>query len=189
MRWNPSGGRDLSDRGTAWLVVPVSADELIKRYEAGGGRLAAANAQGLAVPPSLHTALVTCMDSRIDTFGLFKMEIGETHVLRNAGGVVTDDVIRSLAISQRQLGTRDVLLVQHNGCGLATFTDDEFCEELAAETGMRPPWRTHAFRDPAQSVRRDITQLRHDPFLHPDTRVRGFVLDIHAGVLEEVVVD
>jgi carbonic anhydrase len=110
-------------------------------------------------------------------------------VLRNAGGVITDDVIRSLTISQRKLGTRDVLLVQHNGCGLATFTDDEFCEELAAETGMRPSWRTHAFRDPAVSVRRDIAQLRHDPFLHPETRVRGFVLDIHAGVLEEVVVE
>lgn len=167
----------------------MSAEELIRRYEAGGGRLAAASAEGLAVPPSLHTAVVTCMDSRIDVFALFKMEIGEAHVLRNAGGVVTDDVIRSLAISQRQLDTRDVLLVQHNGCGLTTFTDEDFCEELATEIGMRPSWRTHAFRDPAQSVRRDITQLRHDPFLHRDTRVRGFVLDIHTGVLDEVVVD
>jgi carbonic anhydrase len=167
----------------------VSAEELIKRYEAGGGRLAAASAVGLAVPPSLRTAVLTCMDSRIDVFALFGMDIGETHVLRNAGGVVTDDMIRSLTISQRMLGTRDVLLVQHNGCGLATFTDDDFCEELATETGMRPPWRTHAFRDPALSVRRDIVQLRHDPFLHPDTLVRGFVLDIGAGVLEEIVVD
>ena len=166
----------------------MSAEELIRRYEAGGGRLAAANAEGLAVPPSLHTAIVTCMDSRIDVFALFKLNIGETHVLRNGGGVVTDDVIRSLTISQRKLGTRDVLLIQHNGCGLTTFTDDEFCEELAAETGMRPSWRTHAFREPAESVRRDIAQLRHDPFLHPDTRVRGFVLDIHTGVLDEVVV-
>jgi carbonic anhydrase len=166
----------------------VSADELIKRYEAGGGRLAAASAVGLAVPPALHTAVVTCMDSRIDVFALFGANLGEVHVLRNAGGVVTDDVIRSLTISQRKLDTRDVLLVQHNGCGLATFSDDEFCEEIAAETGMRPTWRTHAFRDPAVSVRRDIVQLRHDPFLHPDTRVRGFVLDIDAGVLDEVVV-
>jgi carbonic anhydrase len=110
-------------------------------------------------------------------------------VLRNAGGVVTDDVIRSLAISQRKLGTREVLLVQHTGCGLATFTDDEFCEELAAETGTRPSWRTHAFREPAVSVRRDIVHLRHDRFLHPDTRVRGFVLDIEAFVLDEVFVD
>ncbi len=178
-----------AERTTTWLIVAVSAEELIRRYEAGGGRLAAASAEGLAVPPSLKTVIVTCMDSRIDEFALFGMNIGEAHVRRNAGGVVTDDVIRSLAISQRKLGTRDVLLVQHNGCGLATFTDDEFCEELAAETGMRPSWRTHAFRDPAVSVRRDITQLRHDPFLHPKTQVRGFVLDIHEGVLEEVVAE
>lgn len=164
----------------------MSAEELLKRYEAGGGRLAAASADGLAVPPSLRTAVVTCMDSRIDVFALFKMDIGETHVLRNAGGVVTDDVIRSLTISQRKLGTRDVILVQHSGCGLATFTDDEFCEELAEETGMRPSWRTYAFREPAQSVRRGIAQLRHDPFLHPDTHVRGFVLDIKTFALDEV---
>ncbi|MFC7660731.1 beta-class carbonic anhydrase [Pseudonocardia benzenivorans] len=126
------------------------------------------------------------MDSRIDTFTLFGLKLGEVHVLRNAGGVVTDDVIRSLTISQRKLGTRDILLVQHSGCGLATFTDDDFSEELAVETGMRPPWRTHAFRDPMVSVRRDLAQLRHDPFLHPDTRVRGFVLDIESFVLQEV---
>jgi carbonic anhydrase len=173
----------------AWLVVTVGIEQLLRRYEAGGGRLAAASAEGLAVPPSLRTAVLTCMDSRIDVFALFAMDIGETHVLRNAGGVVTDDVIRSLAISQRKLRTRDVLLVQHSGCGLATFTDDDFCEELAAETGMRPSWRTHAFRDPALSVRRDIVQLRHDRFLHPDTRVRGFVLDIETFVLDEVFVD
>lgn len=164
----------------------MSHEELLERYQAGGGRLAAASAEGLAVPPSLQTAVVTCMDSRIDVFALFGMKVGETHVLRNAGGVVTDDVIRSLTISQRKLGTRDVVLVQHTGCGLATFTDDDFSEELADETGMRPAWRTHAFRDPVVSVRRDIAQLRHDPFLHPDTRVRGFVLDIQTFALQEV---
>jgi carbonic anhydrase len=169
--------------------VAVSTEELLRRYEAGGGHLAAASAQGLAVPPSLRTAVVTCMDSRIDVFALFGMGIGETHVLRNAGGVVTDDMIRSLTISQRKLNTRDVLLVQHTGCGLTMFTDEDFCEELAEETGMRPAWRTHAFRTPALSVQRDILQLRHDRFLHPDTRVRGFVLDIETFVLDEVVVD
>ncbi|OZM81737.1 carbonic anhydrase [Pseudonocardia sp. MH-G8] len=167
----------------------MSSEELLRRYEAGGGKLAAASAEGLAVPPSLRTAVVTCMDSRIDTFALFGMNIGETHVLRNAGGVVTDDIIRSLTISQRKLGTRDVILVQHAGCGLTMFTDEEFSEELATETGMRPSWRTHAFREPAESVRRDIVQLRHDPFLHPDTRVRGFVLDIETFALDEVLVD
>ncbi|GEL19175.1 beta-class carbonic anhydrase [Pseudonocardia asaccharolytica] len=167
----------------------MSHEELVRRYEAGGGKLAAANAEGLAVPPSLRTALLTCMDSRIDTFALFGLTLGEVHVLRNAGGVVTDDVIRSLTISQRKLETRDVVVVQHTGCGLTMFSDDDFCEELATEVGMRPPWRTHAFREPALSVRRDMAQLRHDPFLLPETRVRGFVLDTERFVLEEVYLD
>jgi len=167
----------------------VGIEELIQRYEAGGGQLAAANADGLAVPPALRTVVLTCMDSRIDVFALFGMKLGEAHVLRNAGGVVTDDVVRSLTISQRKLGTRDVLLVQHTGCGLLTFTDDEFSEELAREVGMRPPWRTHAFHDPAVSVRRDLAQLRHDPFLVPGTRVRGFVLDIESFALQEVRIE
>ncbi|SHL12189.1 carbonic anhydrase [Pseudonocardia thermophila] len=167
----------------------MSNEELLRRYEAGGGHLAAVNAAGLAVPPSLATAVVTCMDSRIDVFTLFGLDLGEVHVLRNAGGVVTDDVVRSLTISQRKLHTRDVMLVQHTGCGLMTFTDDEFAEELAEETGMRPQWRTHAFVDPVVSVRRDMAQLRHDPFLHPDTKIRGFVLDIENFTLEEVELD
>jgi carbonic anhydrase len=164
----------------------MAIEELLERYEAGGGRLAASNAEGLPVPPALHTALVTCMDSRIDVFALFGMQLGEVHVLRNAGGVVTDDVIRSLTISQRKLQTRDILLVQHAGCGLTTFTEDEFTEELAGETGMRPPWRTHAFRDPVVSVRRDMALLARDPFLVPGTKIRGFVLDLEDFHLLEV---
>jgi carbonic anhydrase len=164
----------------------MAFEELLRRYEAGGGHLAAARAEGLAVPPALQTVVLTCMDSRIDVFALFGMELGEVHVLRNAGGVVTDDVIRSLTISQRKLKTRDVLIVQHSGCGLGTFTDDDFTEELAQEVGMRPSWRTHAFRDPVVSVRRDLAQLRHDPFLVPGTRVRGFVLDIESFALQEI---
>ena len=167
----------------------MAIEELIRRYEAGGGHLAKANAEGLAVPPALHTAVLTCMDARLDVFALFGLEIGDVHVLRNAGGVVTDDVVRSLTISQRKLGTREILLMQHTGCGLGTFTDDDFSEELAGEVGMRPPWRTHAFRDPLVSVRRDMTQLRHDPFLLPGTRVRGFVVDIVTFDLEEVFVE
>jgi carbonic anhydrase len=167
----------------------VAIEELIRRYEAGGGHLAKANAEGLAVPPALHTVVLTCMDSRLDVFALFGLEMGDVHVLRNAGGVVTDDVIRSLTISQRKLATREILLMQHTGCGLGTFTDDDFSEELANEVGMRPPWRTHAFRDPLVSVRRDMAQLRHDPFLLPGTRVRGFVVDIVTFDLEEVFVE
>jgi carbonic anhydrase len=167
----------------------MAIEELIQRYEAGGGHLAKANAEGLAVPPALHTVVLTCMDSRIDVFALFGLKLGEVHVLRNAGGVVTDDMIRSLTISQRKLQTRDILLMQHAGCGLGTFTDEEFSEELADEVGIRPSWRTHAFRDPVLSVRRGMAQLCHDPFLLPDTRVRGFVVDIETFDLEEVFVE
>jgi len=165
----------------------VTNEELLRRYQAGGGRLAAANAEGVAVAPALHTTILTCMDSRIDVFALFGLALGEVHVLRNAGGVVTDDVVRSLTISQRKLGTRDVLLVQHTGCGLAMFTDEEFAEELAEDVGMRPQWRTFAFADPAVNVRRGMARLRHDPFLLPGTVVRGFVLDIEEFTLEEVL--
>jgi carbonic anhydrase len=143
----------------------VTNEELLRRYEAGGGHLAASNAEGLAVAPALHTSVLTCMDSRIDVFALFGLEIGDVHVLRNAGGVVTDDVVRSLTISQRKLETRDILLVQHTGC---------------------PQWRTYAFADPIVNVRRGIAQLRHDPFLLKDTVVRGFVLDINEFTLYEV---
>jgi len=167
----------------------LSIEELIRRYEAGGGRLAKASAEGLAVPPALHTVVLTCMDSRLDVFALFGLQMGEVHVLRNAGGVVTDDVVRSLTISQRKLQTREILLMQHAGCGLGTFTDEDFSEELANEVGMRPPWRTHAFRDPLVSVRRDMAQLRHNPFLLPGTRIRGFVVDIETFDLEEVFIE
>jgi carbonic anhydrase len=143
----------------------------------------------LDVEPQRHLAVVTCMDSRLDVFALFGLQMGEVHVLRNAGGVVTDDVVRSLTISQRKLETREILLMQHAGCGLGTFTDEDFSEELANEVGMRPPWRTHAFRDPLVSVRRDMAQLRHNPFLLPGTRVRGFVVDIETFDLEEVFIE
>ena len=162
----------------------MSIEELIRRYEAGGGHLAKTSAEGLAVPPALHTVVLTCMDSRLDVFALFGLQMGEVHVLRNAGGVVTDDVIRSLTISQRKLQTREILLMQHAGCGLGTFTDEDFSEELANEVGMRPPWRTHAFRDPGVSVRRDMAQLRHDPFLlprHPGPWLRRRHRDLRPG--------
>ena len=163
-----------------------ATDEFIRNNAAYAAEF---DSGGLLTPPKKQVTVVTCMDSRMDIFALLGLNNGEAHIIRNAGGVVTDDVIRSLTISQRKLGTRDVLIVQHAGCGLGTFTDDDFSEELAREVGMRPPWRTHAFRDPATSVRRDMAQLRHDPFLHPDTRVRGFVLDIESFDLEEIFVD
>lgn len=167
----------------------MAAEELLRRHGDGGGRAAAEQAEGAPAPPALHTVVLTCMDARIDPQTLFGLRAGEVHVLRNAGGIVTEDVLRSLTISQRKLGTRDVLVVQHSGCGLATFTDDAFSDELAHEVGARPTWRAHTFDDPAMSVRRGLARLRHDPFLHPDTRARGFVLDIASFELQEIVAD
>ncbi|MET0189208.1 MAG: carbonic anhydrase [Pseudonocardia sediminis] len=164
----------------------MSNDELLRRHDATGRDRCAGAAAGLAAAPSLHTAVVTCMDCRIDEQALFGLEPGDVHVLRNAGGVVTDDVVRSLVISQRKLGTREVLLVQHTGCGMATFTDDEFTEELAQETGLVPSWRPQAFADAATNVRRGITRLSSDPFLLKDVTIRGFVLDIEKFTLTEV---
>lgn len=158
-------------------------DELLDRY--GADRVPA----GVPAPPALRTVLVTCMDARIDPAALFGLAPGEVHVLRNAGGVVTDDVLRSLAISQRKLGTRDVVLVQHTGCGMGTFTDDEFVEELVQHTGRRPPWRPLAFADVRSSVRHGMHGLATDPFLTRDTRVRGFVLDLDDSELHEIGAD
>ncbi|WP_363320424.1 carbonic anhydrase [Pseudonocardia sp.] len=161
-------------------------EELLERHGTVGRQAAASRAEGLPARPALHTVVVTCMDARIDVYRLFGLAPGEVHVLRNAGGVVTDDVVRSLAISQRKLDTRDVLIVQHAGCGLSTFTDDEFAAELVERTGSRPDWRCHTFADPAESVREGMALLRRNPFLVPGMRVRGFVLDLAGFGLAEV---
>jgi carbonic anhydrase len=166
--------------------MAVSHDELLRRYEVEGRQRAAAGAEGAAAVPAQHTVVVTCMDARIDPLALFGLRPGDVHVLRNAGGLVTEDVRRSVVISQRKLGTRAVLVVQHSGCGLATFTDDDFSDELTAEVGTRPPWRAGTFTDTAESVRTGVAALRGDPFLLPGTVVRGFVLDITRFTLDEV---
>jgi carbonic anhydrase len=167
-------------------MIGMGHEELLRRHETEGRRRAAAAAQGAVAAPTQHTVIVTCMDARIDVATLFGVQPGEAHVLRNAGGVVTEDVLRSLAISQRKLGTRDVLLVQHSRCGLASFTDEEFSDELATEVGMRPSWQAGTFTDPATSVRRGMARVRRDPFLLTGTTVRGFVLDIQGFGLDEV---
>jgi carbonic anhydrase len=171
-------------------MIGVGHEELLRRYQAEGGRSRAATAgQGAVVVPSQHTVVITCMDARIDPGVLFGLKPGDAHVLRNAGGLVTEDVLRSLAISQRKLGTREVLVVQHSRCGLASFTDDEFSEELNTDVGMRPSWRAGTFTDPATSVRRGMARIRRDPFLLKGTTVRGFVLDIDGFGLTEVYTD
>ncbi|MFC6093805.1 beta-class carbonic anhydrase [Saccharothrix lopnurensis] len=137
--------------------------------------------------PSMKIAILTCMDSRIRVFEIFGLKQGEAHVLRNAGGVVTDDMIRSLALSQRKLGTEEVLLVHHSNCGLELVTEDAFKDELEQDSGLRPTWSVEAFREVKDSVRGSVNRVRHSPFLIHRDRVRGFVYDVHTGQLIEVV--
>ena len=136
--------------------------------------------------PSTGVAVVACMDARIDVYRLFGLERGEAHVIRNAGGVITDDVIRSLAISQRGLGTTEIILVHHTRCGLQDFDDEAFADDLERETGERPAWRAGGFNDAAADVRRSIEALRKDRFIPNRDRIRGFVFDVETGCLDEV---
>jgi carbonic anhydrase len=141
----------------------------------------------LPSPPSLHVAVVACMDARLDPVYLLCLRPGEAHVIRNAGGVVTDDVIRSLAVSQRKLGTTEVMLLHHTKCGMATFTDDDFWAELQQATGLRPTWAVETFRDTESDVRQSMERVRRSPFLTNTTTVRGFVVNIETGDLTEVL--
>lgn len=136
--------------------------------------------------PALRVAVVACMDARLDPVQLLGLRPGEAHVIRNAGGVVTDDVIRSLAVSQRKLGSTEVLLLHHTHCGMATFSDEEFWAELEADTGLRPTWAVGTFRDAESDVRQSVERVRRSPFLSATTAVRGFVVDIETGDLAEV---
>lgn len=131
-------------------------------------------------------AILTCMDARIRVFEIFGLIQGESHILRNAGGVVTDDMIRSLALSQRKLGTREVLIVQHTDCGLSMVTEDDFKDELEAASGLRPTWSVEAFREVEDSVRRSVQRVRRSDFLPHTDSVRGFVYDVKLGRLTEV---
>jgi carbonic anhydrase len=137
--------------------------------------------------PSLHVAILTCMDARIRVFELFGLIQGEAHILRNAGGVVTDDVIRSLALSQRKLGTTEVMVVQHTNCGLSLVTEDDFKDELEQATGLRPTWAVEAFREVKDSVRTSVQRVKRSDFLPHTGSVRGFVYDVHTGELTEVI--
>jgi len=141
---------------------------------------------GLPGVPSRHVAVVACMDARLDVYRLLGLGDGEAHVIRNAGGVLTDDVLRSLTVSQRKLETREVVLIHHTKCGMATFTDDDFAAELESDTGQRPAWSAGAFADTEQDVRDAVAKVRACPFLLHTDQVRGFVFDIDAGTLTEV---
>src|SRR5699024_8379735 len=140
----------------------------------------------LPMPPKRQVAVLACMDARLNVYGLLGLSEGEAHVIRNAGGVVSEDVVRSLAISQRLLGTREIVLIHHTDCGMLTFSDDEFRAQIEADTGIRPSWAAEAFTDPADDVRQSLRRVAASPSIpHRDT-ARGFVYSVSDGTLEEV---
>jgi carbonic anhydrase len=141
----------------------------------------------LPLPPAKGVAVVACMDARLNVYGLLGLQEGDAHVIRNAGGVVTDDEIRSLSISQHLLGTKEIVLIHHTGCGMLTFSDDEFADRLESETGSRPSWRAEAFGDLQGDVRESIARIKASPFIPRKESVRGFVYDVETGSLTEVV--
>ena len=159
-------------------------DDLVRRHLDGTDMGAP---EILSPVPGLHVTVVTCMDARIKVFDVFGLKHGEVHILRNAGGIATDDIIRSLAISQRKLETREVIIMQHTRCGMMTITDDEFKDELEADSGLRPPWAVEAFRDVKASVRQSVERVRRSPFVQYRDNVRGFVYDVNTAALEEVL--
>jgi carbonic anhydrase len=140
----------------------------------------------LGMPPSKHVAVLACMDARLIPTRVLGLNEGEAHVLRNAGGVVTDDAIRSLAISQNLLGTEEIILLHHTDCGMLTFSDEEFAAKLEDETGQRPGWSAQAFSDVEADVRDSLARLRESPFIPRKDSIRGFVYDVKSGELREV---
>ncbi len=140
----------------------------------------------LPLPPSKHVAVLACMDARLNVYGALGLQEGEAHVIRNAGGVVTDDEIRSLAISQRLLGTREIVLIHHTDCGMLTFTDDDFRQTLIDETGVEPGWTAESFTDLDDDVRKSVSRIKASPFIPLTDDVRGFVFDVATGRLREV---
>lgn len=161
-------------------------DELLANAE----RYAETFDQGdLPMPPAKRIAVLACMDARLNPYGLLGLHEGDAHVIRNAGGVVTDDEIRSLAISQRLLGTEEIILIHHTDCGMLTFSDDEFRRQIEQETGVKPEWAAEAFDDLEGDVRQSIARIRASPFIPNKDRVRGFIYDVHTGHLAEVALE
>jgi carbonic anhydrase len=155
-------------------------------YASNNEQYALTHTGGVPGRPSKHIAVVACMDARMSVAPMLGMRDGEAHVLRNAGGVVTDDVVRSLAISQRLLGTREIMLIHHTDCGMQRTTEDEFKRAVEAETGIRPPWAVESFGDAEQDVRQSIARLMASPFIPHKDAIRGFVFDVDTGKLNEV---
>jgi carbonic anhydrase len=142
---------------------------------------------GLPLPPARRIAIVACMDARLDPQALLGLHEGDAHVIRNAGGVITDDEIRSLAISQRLLGTEEIMLIHHTDCGMLTFKDDDLRREIQSETGVKPAWAAEAFDDLEEDVRQSIARIKASPFIPRKDKVRGFVYEVESGRVREVV--
>ena len=140
----------------------------------------------LPLPPARKLAVVACMDARLDPHQVLGLVEGDAHVIRNAGAVVSDDVIRSLVISQRLLGTREIVLIQHTDCGMLTFRDDAFKDEIEADTGLRPAFALEAFKDLEQNVRQSMARIRVSPFIPHKDRLHGFIYDCATGRINEV---
>jgi carbonic anhydrase len=141
----------------------------------------------LPLPPAKGTAVIACMDARLNVYAILGLNEGESHVIRNAGGVVTDDAIRSLAISQRLLGTTEIVLIHHTDCGMLTFTDDQFKRSIQDETGVKPAWAAESFADLDEDVRQSVARIKASPFIPRKDAIRGFVFDVATGKLNEVI--
>jgi len=158
-------------------------DEILEHNEAYVGQFTKGS---LPMPPAKKLAVVACMDARLETGVLLKLVEGDAHVIRNAGGVVTDDVIRSLTISQRLLGTREIMLIHHTDCGMLTFTDEELKQQILAETGLKPPFAMENFKDVDADVRQSMARVNASPYIPHKDEVRGFVYYVESGHLREV---
>lgn len=178
----------MGNNGTVPPDMPFTpnTDELVRNNVEFSARFAD---QGLAVEPRRRLAVVACMDSRMDIFEMLGLDHGDAHIVRNAGGVVTDDVVRSLVVSQRLLGTREILLVHHTDCGLQKITEDAFKRQIELETGVKPRWAVEAFADPFEDVRQSMARVSLSPFVLHKDHIRGFVYDVDNGRLVEVTPD
>jgi carbonic anhydrase len=157
-----------------------------EQYLANNARYAETFSGPLPMPPAAHVAVVACMDARLNVYGMLGLGEGEAHVIRNAGGVITDDQIRSLAISQRLLGTNEIVLIHHTDCGMLTFTDDAFKRSIQDETGIKPPWAAEAFADLDEDVRQSIARIKASPFIPHKDAISGFVFNVATGRLHPV---
>jgi carbonic anhydrase len=160
-----------------------TTDELLRN---SADYTAVFQAGDLPLPPATQVAVVTCMDARLNPYGVLGLSEGDAHIIRNAGGVVTDDAIRSLTISQRLLGTREIILIHHTDCGMLTFDDDDVKTAIEKDTGLRPPFALEAFPDLDEDVRQSIRRIQASPFIPNKDSVRGFVYDVRTGQLREV---